>query len=75
MPAPNNGMVTYSNEIQNRTFMFGTVATYTCSPGYGLSSTDNRTCMTADNGGETIGRFDGSEPSCDRELVECYIKN
>ncbi len=64
--APDNGMVIYSNQSYNEMYIFGTVATCTCSPGYGLSSTQSRTCTTV-NGGGTIGRFSGSEPSCDRE--------
>ncbi len=65
-------MVTYSNQLQNDKYIFGTMATYTCSTGYGLSSTGNRSCVT-DNGGGTIGRFSGREPSCDRELVDYYM--
>ncbi len=72
MTAPDNGSVIYSNQVQNDNFIFGTVATYTCSPGYGLNSTQSRTCITV-NDGRTIGRFNGSEPTCDRELVECYL--
>ncbi len=71
MTAPDNGRVIYSNQIQNGKFIFGTVATYTCSPSYGLSSTMSQTCIT-DNGGGTIGIFNGSEPTCDGELIDCY---
>ena len=52
-------------------YIFGTVATYTCTPGYGLSSTRNRTCI-ADNNRGAIGRFSGSEATCERELDDSY---
>ncbi len=68
MTEPDNGIVTYSNQLDNEMYIFGTVATYTCSPGYGLSSTQSRTCITV-NGRGTTGRFSGNEPTCDRELM------
>ncbi|XP_064386053.1 sushi, von Willebrand factor type A, EGF and pentraxin domain-containing protein 1-like [Halichondria panicea] len=64
MTALDNGIVTYSNQLQNEKYIFGTLVTYICSPGYGLSSTQNRTCIT--DGGRTIGIFNGSDPTCDR---------
>ncbi len=72
MTAPDNGNVIYLNQLDDDKYIFGTVATYTCSPGYSLSSTQSRTCIT-DNGGGTIGRFSGNEPTCDRELIYCNI--
>ncbi len=68
MTEPDNGIVTHSNQLDNEMYIFGTVATYTCSPGYGLSSTQSRTCTTV-NGRETTGRFSGNEPTCDSELM------
>ncbi len=70
MTEPDNGIVTYSNQLDNEMYIFGTVATYTCSPGYGLSSTQSRTCTTSTvNGRGITGRFSGNEPTCDRELM------
>ncbi len=57
MTTPENGIVTYSNQLHSRKYIFGTVATYTCSPGYGLSNTESRTCITVNGGGGTIGRL------------------
>ncbi len=69
MTAPDNGNVTYSNQLDDGKYIFGTIATYTCSPGYSLRSTENRTCITVDGGG-TVGIFSASEPTCGRELAE-----
>ena len=69
MTASDNGNVTYSNQLDDDKYIFGTVATYTCSHGYGLSSTESRTCITDNGGGGAIGRFSGNEPNCDRELI------
>ena len=72
MTVPDNGNVTYSAQLDDEMYIFGTVATYTCSPGYRLSSTESRICIT-DNGGGAIGRFSGNEPNCDRELIYSKI--
>ncbi len=69
LTAPDNGNVTYSNQLDDGKYIFGTIATYTCSPGYSLRSTENRTCITVDGGG-TVGIFSGSESTCGRELAE-----
>ena len=58
-----NGMIGFSNDKTNEVFIYGTVATYSCSPGFSLSSSQSRVCVGDGNG--TVGRFNGSEPSCE----------
>ena len=60
---PDNGMISYSKNPTNGSYILGTVATYSCSPGFGLSSTQSRECVSNGDSG-TVGRFNGSEPSC-----------
>ena len=57
-------MITYSNTEINGMYILGTVATYSCSPGFGLSSTQSRVCVD-DGSSETVGRFNGEKPSCE----------
>ncbi len=60
---PTNGMVSYSSPVENGSYVFGTVATFSCSPGFGLSSLEPRTC-TGENDPD-MGTFSGSDPTCD----------
>ena len=60
---PENGMIKYSRNATNGLYIYGTVATYSCSPGFGLNSTQCRECV-GDGSSGTVGRFNGSEPSC-----------
>ena len=64
MEAPDSGIVSYSSTATNELYIFGTVATYSCSPGFGLSSTQSRVCV-GHGSSETVGRFNGSDPTCD----------
>ncbi|XP_064386538.1 sushi, von Willebrand factor type A, EGF and pentraxin domain-containing protein 1-like isoform X2 [Halichondria panicea] len=56
--APINGMVSYSSPVEKGSYVFGTVATFSCSPGFGLDGTSTRTCDTEQ------GTFSGTTPSC-----------
>ena len=58
-----NGLITY--EIEETPRPIGTVATYECNPGFVLVGQENRTCVE-DSG---VGVFNGSEPVCDRKLL------
>ncbi len=60
--APTNGMVLYSSPVEDGSYVFGTVATFSCSPAFGLSTLDTRMCK-----GTTMGTFSGSSPTCDGE--------
>ena len=59
-----NGTIHYSTTETNGLYIYGTVATYSCSPGYGLSSTRTRMCV-GDGSSETVGKFSGEKPSCE----------
>ncbi len=63
--APTNGMVSYSSPVEGGGYVFGTVATFSCSPGFGLSTLETRTC-TGTNDAE-MGTFNGLNPTCDGE--------
>ena len=63
--APTNGMISYSSPVEGGSYVFGTVATFSCSPGFGLSTIETRTC-TETNDAE-IGTFNGLSPTCDGE--------
>ncbi len=63
--APTNGMVSYSSPVEVGSYVFGTMATFSCSPGFGLSTLDTRTC-TGTNDAD-IGTFNGLSPTCDGE--------
>ncbi len=65
MMAPINGMVSYSSPVEGGSYVIGTVATFSCSPGFALSTRETRTC-TGPNDTE-IGTFSGSSPTCDGE--------
>ena len=72
-------MISYSRNPTNGSYIHGTVATYSCFPEYGLSSTQSRVCV-GDGNSEAVGRFNGSEPSCegkdtDRQVLHfhCFV--
>ena len=60
-----NGMISYSTTATNQTYIFRTVAAFSCSPGFGLSSSHTRVCVGDSNSSEAVGRFNGSAPSCE----------
>ena len=68
--ANENYNLDYSNGLKNGSYVFGTVATYNCSPRFGLNGdTERRVCV--DNGDSTIGMFNGSEPTCQSKCHAC----
>ena len=62
---PTNVMVSYSSPVEGGSYVYGTVATFSCSTGFGLSTLETRTC-TGTNDAE-MGTFNGSSPTCDGE--------
>ncbi len=62
---PINGTVSYSSPEEGGNYAYGTVATFSCSLGFGLSTLETRTCTGANNA-ET-GTFNGSSPTCNGE--------
>ncbi len=68
MMAPTNGMVSYSSPVESGSYVFGTVATFSCSPGFSLDGTSTRTCDTEQ------GTFSGTTPSCIGErILSCTV--
>ena len=57
-----NGIISYSSEIINGSYSFGTVATFSCSPGFGLNGLQSRKCVNGGN--STTGVFSGDDPNC-----------
>ncbi len=55
---PINGIVSYSSPVEGGSYVYGTVATFSCSPGFSLDGTSTRTCETEQ------GTFSGTTPSC-----------
>ena len=74
--APDSGIVSYSNTATNELYIFGTVATYSCSHGFGLSSTQSRVCVGNGTSG-TVGMFNGSKPTCEgkQQSLICFMEN
>ena len=64
LDSPDNGKISYSGNATNELYIYGTVATYSCPPGFGLNSNQTRVC-TGDGSSEVVGRFNGSEPTCE----------
>ncbi len=61
--APTNGMISYSSPVEGGSYVYGTVATFSCSPGFGLNGTSTRTCETEK------GTFSGTTPYCIGERI------
>ncbi|XP_064387965.1 uncharacterized protein LOC135336171 isoform X3 [Halichondria panicea] len=63
LPAPDNGQISFSIYSTSR-HDFGTVATYSCEPGFGLSGGDmSRTCGGV--GSVTQGTWNGAAITCE----------
>ena len=61
-------MISYSTNVMGQ-YNLGTVATYTCNPGYELTGPGDemRTCV--DNGDGTGASFNGTASTCERKLL------
>ncbi|XP_064406055.1 complement receptor type 1-like isoform X3 [Halichondria panicea] len=67
LPAPENGMVSYStNNNTMGTFSFGTEAYFSCDVGFSLVGSETRSCG---DGNMTVGEFNGTAPTC--EAITC----
>ena len=66
LTSPENGMIAYSSDI-TAPYDHGTVATYSCSTGFGLTGEATRTCTDGD--GSTAGVWSGAAPTCEREGI------
>ena len=58
-----NGTITYSsNDNENTSFAFGTIAVHACVQGFYLSGEEERICA---DGYGTTGQWNGSAPTCE----------
>ena len=51
----------------------GSVATYSCDPGYALMGQTTRTCEDISGGTVTKGTWSGTEPSCSSQSLSMYL--
>ena len=58
LTVPTNGSISYSNDTRD----LGTVATYSCDPGYEVMGDMTRTCDSADT-------WSGTDTTCEGETV------
>ncbi len=66
LPTPDNGRIIYSIDSTSL-YEFGTVATYVCDSGFGLSGgVISSTCGGDDS--DPVGTWSGTAPSCLCEL-------
>ena len=65
---PINGTVTFSADGL-APFTLATMATYNCEPGYGLNSTDTRTCVDLSGETDPVGTWNGDAPTCSGSLT------
>ena len=65
LSAPSNGAVSTGKQEAP----YGTVATFTCSPGFTLNGNDKRTCT----GSGPRGTWTGSQPSCNGNKHTVHI--
>ncbi len=65
LSSPANGTIKYNNMNPQR--LLGTVATYTCNPGYTLSGNEARTC-------ESDMMWSGSDPTCQGKTANDFDK-
>ena len=63
IPDPANGQIHFVPD-QTAPFNFGTLATFSCDPGYGLDWEAKRQC--GGNGNSTDGVWSDSSPTCSR---------
>ncbi len=63
LTAPGNGSVTVSSGFNP--LSVGSVATYSCDPGYALLGTTTRNCADPDS--DSVGTWTGAMPECQGE--------
>lgn len=69
---PENGVIDYISD-EEEGFEFGSVATYSCSEGFGLSGgAAVRTCGP-DGDEDNIGKWSRDAPTCERKNSSCII--
>ncbi len=61
---PTNGGVSIEAGPNSLSGGLGSVATYTCDPGYAVVGQRTRTCEDTNGGTVTMGMWSGAQPSC-----------
>ena len=61
---PNNGEISVTSGANSLRYGLGSVATYSCDPGYGLVGQTTRTCEDINGGTVTTGTWSGTAPHC-----------
>ncbi len=70
LTTPGNGSVTISSAGVNL-LSVGSVATYSCDPGYALLGPPTRTCEDPDS--NSVGTWSETMPDCEGEVLENII--
>ncbi len=65
---PTNGGVNVQAGPNSLTYGLGSVATYSCDPGYALVGQRTRTCQDNNGGTVTMGTWSGAPPLCQGTL-------
>ena len=61
---PGNGMISFTPGPNSLSRGLGSVATYSCDPGYALVGQTTRTCEDTNGGTVTTGTWSGAQPYC-----------
>ena len=64
LSSPTNGGFSIEAGPNSLSGGLGSVATYTCDPGYALEGQGTRTCEDTNGGTVTMGTWSGAQPSC-----------
>ena len=64
LAAPYNGEFRVAPGLNSLSYGLGSVATYSCDPGYALVGQTTRTCEDTNGGTVTTGTWSGTPPYC-----------
>ena len=65
---PDNGEISVAPGLNSLSHGLGSVATYSCDPGYALVGQTTRTCEDTNGGTVTTGTWSGTPPYCQGEI-------
>ena len=69
---PDNGEITVAPGSNSLSHGLGSVATYSCDPGYALVGQTTRTCEDTNGGTVTTGTWSGTPPHCQGTQCNSY---
>ena len=69
---PDNGVISVTPGPNSLSHGLGSVATYSCDPGYALVGQSTRTCEDTNGGTVTTGTWSGTPPYCQGEIYLFY---